>query len=442
MPTPLPIRRSFVSSRRDFLRAGLAAGLGALAFPAGATQALAAGTSSRWMTIESIERTTLEVPYRETPARSMARELPHWKYTEIVEVKLKSGLTGIGETLLYYTWGVTQDDDVERVRGKNAIEVMWDDSLGAGLQSALFDAVARTLEVPIHALLGKKLYDRTPLSWWNIDTSPEDMALECQQIEQSTKVVPDEFKIDMDFNDTLLDAERAIPILQQFEDIPQVDIWEGPIPQKDLAGNRRIAEAMRAKVALHYGNPDPWLMLRENACDGFVVGGGAAKLLQIGAVCEMAKKPFWLQLVGTGLTAAYSLHFGGVLSQATWPAVNCHQLYTHSLLTEPLRVEQGKAAVPDKPGLGYELDRDAVAHFKISKPKARPEPERLIATTWADGRTLYIANNGQVNFMLTAANAGVYPFFEKGVKTRLVPDDGTAKWRELYQKARTKPFFG
>src|SRR6185436_13568112 len=116
-------------------------------------------------------------------------------------------------------------------------------------------------------------------------------------------------------------------------------------------------------------------------------------------VCDMADKPFWLQLVGTGLTAAWSLHFGGVLQHATWPAVNCHQLFTHPLLTEPIRVEQGKAVVPDKPGLGYELDRDAVAKFKVAKPPARPEPERLIETTWLDGRRLFVANTGKVNFM-------------------------------------------
>jgi hypothetical protein len=101
----------------------------------------------------------------------------------------------------------------------------------------------------------------------------------------------------------------------------------------------------------------------------------------------------------------------------------------------------GNAKVPDRPGLGYELDRDEVAKFKINKPKARPEPERLIETIWPDGRKMYIANDGTVNFMLNASRAGKTPFFEKGVKTRLVPDDGTSRWRELYEKARKGPLF-
>ena len=98
----------------------------------------------------------------------MARELPHWEYSEIIEVHLRSGHTGFGETMLYYTWGVTTDEDVQRAQGKNAAELMWDDSLGAGLQIALFDAVARAADVPIYHLLGHTVHDRPPLSWWNI----------------------------------------------------------------------------------------------------------------------------------------------------------------------------------------------------------------------------------------------------------------------------------
>ena len=109
------------------------------------------------LTIREIVATTVNVPFREVPARNMARELPHWSYFEIVEVRLRGGSTGFGETMLYYTWGATTDQDIERAFGRNAAELMWDDSLGAGLQMALFDAVGRAAGVPIHRLLGSKL---------------------------------------------------------------------------------------------------------------------------------------------------------------------------------------------------------------------------------------------------------------------------------------------
>jgi galactonate dehydratase len=146
----------------------------------------------------------------------------------------------------------------------------------------------------------------------------------------------------------------------------------------------------------------------------------------------------WLQLVGSGLTAAHSLHFGGVLKQALWPAVNCHQLFETDMLVEPILLKNGHAVVPDRPGLGYEINRDTVAKLKIEKPAERPEPERLIETTWADGRRMYTANNGSVNFMLSAANADRYPYFAPGADTRLFPNDGTPRWRELYDRARNE----
>jgi galactonate dehydratase len=449
-------------TRRGLLKSGL---LGLAGWAGGgwpASRAARAGNGeSRGLRITRIERMTVKLPFREVPGRNMARELPHWAWSEIFEVHLQSGHVGYGENLLYYTWRASGDGDVGRAHGRNAAELMWDDSLGAGLQMALFDAVARAAEVPIHRLLGRQVHTRTPVAWWNIETSPEDMAAECreafrqgyrsyktkgrpwfdvwEQVAAVSKAVPEEFKLALDFNDTLLDAPRGIPILQELAKVPQVGIYETPIFQSDIKGNQAIRQATRVPVAMHYGNPAPRTALKEDVCDGFVVGGGASAVLRAGAVSAMADKPFWLQLVGTGLTAAYSLHFGAVLSHATWPAVNCHQLFTHSLLAEPLPIRDGFAAVPDKPGRGYDLDKDAVARFRVDKPKERPDPPRLMETSWPDGRRLYVANTGQVNFMLNRARKGRLPYFERGVTTRLVPDDGSDRWRKLYEQARKEP---
>ena len=462
MPTIPPARD--VPNRRDWLRAGalgLAGGTLASSRPPIAMAEEASPEPAADLTVERIDRTTVKLPYREVPARNMARELPHWRYFEVFEVRLACGAVGIGETMLFYTWGVSRDDDVERAEGRNAAALMWDDSLGAGLQMALFDAVARALGVPIHRLLGPKVHDRTPLSWWDIELSPEDLASECAeahrrgytafktkgrpwfdvfaQVREAAGVVPESFKIDIDFNDTLLDAERAIPILTELEKIPQVGIYETPIPQRDIAGNRAIRAATRVPIAMHYGNPDPIVALRQDVCDGFVVGGGARRVSRAGAVAAMADKPFWLQLVGSGITAAYSLHFGGVLSHATWPAVNCHQLFADDLLAEPIPVEGGTAAVPDGPGLGVAIDLEKLERYRVEKPPERPEPERLIETTWPDGTRMYIANTGEVNFMITYANRELIPYFREGTTTRLLPDDDSDRWRNLYDRAREGP---
>lgn len=405
-----------------------------------------------------VERVTVKVPFREVPERNMARELPHWKYFEIFEVHLHGGHVGYGETMLYYTWGVSSDEDVRGVIGQNAGELMWDDSLGAGLQMALFDAVARAAGVPIHCLLGSQVHQRTPLSWWAIDMPGEDWAAECRealrlgyrdfktkgrpwwdnwkQVEAVARVVPDSFRIDIDYNSTLLDAERAIPILKDLQRYPQIAIYETPIPQGDVEGNQAIRKATRVPIAMHYGSPPPLVALKTDVCDGFVVGGGARRVMEHGIVAAMADKAFWLQLVGTGITAAFSLHFGAVLSHASWPAVNCHQLFVHPLLTEPIRVVDGFAAAPDGPGLGYQVDKEAVERFRVEKPKERPNPPRLIEVSWPDGLKMYYANGTQ---MLNHARGGGMPFYKQEAATRLVPDDGSARWRQLHAQALREP---
>ena len=173
------------------------------------------------------------------------------------------------------------------------------------------------------------------------------------------------------------------------------------------------------------------------ACgDGFVIGGGATRVMKQGSFSGEANMPFWLQLVGTG-------DYGGVLTATSvaysptrpWPAVNCHQLYTHSMLIDDIEVKGGTAAVPTGPGLGYALDRDAVERFKVNKPEERPDPDRLVEAHWPDGRRMYFAS-GSVNFVLRPGIEGKIPFYERGVDARLLPNDGSAQWRKLFEKTK------
>ncbi len=266
------LRSLFMSlNRRQLLlrAAGVSCGLAFAGFSRTSLRAAGSVASEKHFEITDVKRTTVKLEFRPTPRRNMDREIPHWRYTELCDVTLKCGATGTGETLLFYTWGVPDDADVQRVIGRSALEVMWDDSLGAGLQMAIFDAVGRAAEVPVHALLGHQVHEKTPLSWWNIDTSAADMASECaeaarlgyksyktkgrpwfdlfQQLDATVKVIPSDFKIDMDFNDTLRTAERGLPILKKMEQYPNVDIFEGPIPQSDVEAIKRSPKQLVSK---------------------------------------------------------------------------------------------------------------------------------------------------------------------------------------------------
>ena len=409
-------------------------------------------------TVESVERIPVEVPFREVPGRNLKAQA-NWRFFEIVEVTLDSGHRGYGEAMLGYWSAGLEDEAVERVIGANPFERMWDGSLGWALQTALFDAVGRATGVPIHRLLGDQVHERTPLAWWCIDMPPADWVHEAElalergytdlkvkgrpwfdireQIDRLAETVPASFAIDVDFNDTLLDADRAIPVLRELDEYPQVQLYETPIPQDDVAGNRRIRTETDGEVAQHYGRPAPERAICEGACDGFVVTGTPDRLVGIGAVAAMADRPLFLQLVGTGITAAHSLHFGGVLETATWPAINCHQIYADDLLADPITVEDGFAAVPDEPGLGHAVDRAAIERYRVDEDALMESADRLVETTWPDGRTMYCTSLS--DDLMDAARDGELPYFEPGVSTRVIKDDGSDWWAETIERARDGP---
>ncbi|HUE75291.1 MAG TPA: enolase C-terminal domain-like protein [Chloroflexota bacterium] len=409
------------------------------------------------MKVTSVERILVDVPFYDEPERNMARAHTGWHISEVCRVTTDSGLVGYGETLPNYTWGLVSDAAVERVTGVNPVDLMWDDSLGAGLQMALFDLAAKAADVPLYRLLGTKVREWCPISWWSIDMPPEDFATEArnavaqgytsyklkarpwfdirEQVAAVCAVIPPAFHLDVDFNGLLVDAASAVPVLKDLEQFHNLAFFESPIPQGDVAGNKRVREQTRCAIAMHYGVPPIMTALREEVCDGFVIGGGASRVVREAAVSGEANKPFWLQLVGTGITTTFALHLGAVLSHARWPAVTCLNMYAHQLLREPLVVQGGYCRVPEAPGLGVIVDEDALATHSTSSSK-KLDLRAVYAVLRPNGERTYYLNEDQYRDDFLGGNQ---PVFEPGVRLEVLPGDGSTDWTYLHRRVQSGP---
>ena len=410
------------------------------------------------MKITGVERIPVDVGYNPRPDKHMARELWNWSISEVIRLTTDSSVVGFGETLPHYTWGKVTEEAVAKVIGKNPMELLWDDSLGAGLQMAVWDAAGKAADVPCYRLIGAKAREECPISWWAIDMPPEDWAGEAKdaveqgytsfklkarpwfdivaQVKAICEAVPSYFKLDIDFNALLLTAGQATPLLQRLEEFSNVAIFETPIWQHDIEGSRQVRVKCSRPISMHFGSPPFLTAVKEEVCDGFVVGGGAASIVKQGLLAAEAQKPFWLQMVGTGLTTTFAMHFGAALTHARWPAVTCLNMYADDLLTEPVEVIGGFARVPEVPGLGVTIDEDALEELRLPFSDAKPEARRLLTVSWPDGRRVHYAHAMQ---MYNDFWAGNQPVFESGVTLNWQDDDGSVTFDELLRRADESP---
>ena len=87
--------------------------------------------------------------------------------------------------------------------------------------------------------------------------------------------------------------------------------------------------------------------------------------MQWANIISAANKPFWMQMGFTGISAVFMVHLASVIPNASLAHVSLFQLLEHSLLLEPLRISEGNAKVPEKPGIGIKIDMDAIDKYRV-----------------------------------------------------------------------------
>ena len=299
--------------------------------------------------------------------------------TSIYRVETDEGLVGIGEG------GGIPDDRIQTYLGRNPFEFIMDDSAGA-LQIAFYDLMGQAVGLPMAQMFGP-CQESAPVAYWSHSFPPEVLQQEAQiavangfrvhkfkrrahtdvieQVQHIAAVTPEDYEVTIDANCTFGTTARAVSIGRQLKKYLQVKCLESPIDQADVEGYLLLKQELGYPLAIHFGSPHPTISLPSSAYDYYVLSGGAAGVIRCANIASAADKPFWMQMGFTGVSAMFMIHLAAAIPNASLGHVSLYMLLDHSLLAEPLVVREGRAKVPEKPGLGATLDMDAVERYRV-----------------------------------------------------------------------------
>jgi len=105
-------------------------------------------------------------------------------------------------------------------------------------------------------------------------------------------------------------------------------------------------------------------------------------------------------------------------------------MYSDDLIKEKVLIKDGYAKVPENPGLGIEIDEEALAQLR--KPNYdKPGPDDVFCVVWASGKRTYYneAQSYYKDFW-----AGNEPVFERKVRLEVIKNDGSVEFKKMKEK--------
>jgi L-alanine-DL-glutamate epimerase-like enolase superfamily enzyme len=148
-----------------------------------------------------------------------------------------------------------------------------------------------------------------------------------------------------------------------------VECFEDPVTQERAEWNRQIREKTIIPVALHSSRVlDILRHIRAEAVDYVNVGGSLETVFRAAHLTESAGIPIWIQIEGHcyDIQAAFNAHLNAVIPNATLPQDTLPFLREDTIVTEPLWPDDGFVKVPEKPGLGIELDEKKIRRYRVA----------------------------------------------------------------------------
>jgi L-alanine-DL-glutamate epimerase-like enolase superfamily enzyme len=177
-------------------------------------------------------------------------------------------------------------------------------------------------------------------------------------------------KVTVDFNGHHKDAAEFLPIGKGLDAAGNMLVIEDPIEKSDLAGYRELRRQLKTPIALHLGDPKQMIKaIRAEACSIFNTGPAPsmASFISNTYLAAAAGMPVWH---GSGhelgILDAAMLHSCLAAANCTLPSDILSYQRVDDLIVKPIDIRESYAYPPPLPGLGVELDEDAVRRYHVA----------------------------------------------------------------------------
>jgi len=313
----------------------------------------------------------------------------------ILKIHTDTGVVGIGET----SRGLAEAQvrrNAQFLEGKNILDLnltrlsLPERTGYAGFEMALYDALGKAVRWPVWRLLGGLAQPKVLVNYWCGRKNPADIRRVAERavagkfqgikikgrpgdpvvkaVEAIAAVNP-KLKVTVDFNGYHKTVQEFLPIGQGLDAIGNILVLEDPITKTDLAGYRELRRRLKSPIALHLGNPREMMKaIAAEACTIFNTGPNPsmASFLHNSYLAGAARMPVWH---GSGhelgILDAAMLHSAAAAPNCTLPSDILSYQRVDDLIAKPIDIRDSYAHVPATPGLGVELDEDALRRYLV-----------------------------------------------------------------------------
>jgi L-alanine-DL-glutamate epimerase-like enolase superfamily enzyme len=259
----------------------------------------------------------------------------------------------------------------------------------SGIESACWDVLGKGLGVPASTFLGGRVHDEVDVMAFPQGDTAEELARDAAALaadgyrvvylkvgrsgrddEELVGAVRDaigpRLLLRVDPNEAW-DVPGAVDAIRRLEAY-DLDWVEQPVPAGNVSGLAWVRRSVETKIAADqavHTTAELRAVLEAEAADAIVLGshesGGLWRWRQLAYLAESYGIPMNRHAcVESAISTFAALQVMSSLPNQTLGNQVMHHLLAEQLVTTPIEIAGGRVAVPTAPGLGFEIDPDAV----------------------------------------------------------------------------------